>query len=138
MRGQSHATAIHPSDLGAPRALEIVRASMRSDLEKHRFWMVINALVFIISGLLTILPGPNLVAYYFAFRLVGHYLSMRGAHQALNRVEWTARPSPELTALAALVDVECAVRRPQVDTIGRELQLEHLGRFFDRVADPAA
>ena len=34
------------------------------------------------SGLLFLVPGPNVIAYYFAFRMVGHYFSLRGARKA--------------------------------------------------------
>ena len=65
--------------------------SSRRDFEKHRFWLTIDALGFIASGLLFLVPGPNAVAYYFAFRLVGHYLSMRGARQGLSVVRVALR-----------------------------------------------
>src|SRR4029453_18041019 len=91
MRRQSRATALHPSDLDEARVMQVVNSNMRSDYEKHRRWLVINTLLFIVSGLLTLVPGPNVIAYYFAFRLVGHFLSMRGARQALDRIEWGAR-----------------------------------------------
>jgi len=78
------------------------------------------------------------IAYYFAFRLVGHYLSMRGARQGLDRVEWRTQPSAPLSRLRALVDADGNERRSEVEAISAELQLEHLSRFFDRVACPTA
>lgn len=134
LRRQTRATAVHPSDLTDPGVLPVVQSNMRSDYEKHRRWLVINTLVFMVSGLLTILPGPNLIAYYFAFRLVGHFLSMRGARQALDRIEWRTRPSAALARLRSLIDADGNERRTEVEAIAAELQLEHLPRFFDRVA----
>jgi hypothetical protein len=138
LRRQTRATAVHPSDLDQPRVMPVVQSNMRSDYEKHRRWLVINTLVFIVSGLLTIVPGPNLIAYYFAFRLVGHFLSMRGARQALDRIEWRTQPNPALARLRSLIDADGNERRAQVEAIAAELQLEHLPRFFDRVACPTA
>ena len=46
-------------------------------LARHRFGGVRA------SGLLVLVPGPNVLAYYFAFRMVGHYLSLRRARQGL-------------------------------------------------------
>jgi hypothetical protein len=134
MRRQSRATAVHPSDLEPAQALSVVKGNMRSDYEKHRWWLVINTLLFVLSGLLTLVPGPNVIAYYFAFRLVGHYLSMRGARQALDRIEWRTRPSQALTRLRSLISADGNERRAAVEAIAAELQLEHLPRFFDRVA----
>jgi Mitochondrial K+-H+ exchange-related len=138
MRGQSRVTAVHPSDLDGARVMAVVSSNMRSDYEKHRRWLVINILLFIISGLLTLVPGPNVIAYYFAFRLVGHFLSMRGARQALDRVEWRTRSSAPLARLRSLIDADGNERRAEVEAIAAELQLEHLPRFFDRVACPTA
>ena len=134
LRRQSRATAVHPSDLDDARVMPVVNRNMKSDYEKHRWWLAINTLLFILSGLLTLVPGPNVLAYYFAFRLVGHFLSMRGARQALDRIEWRTRSSAELGRLRALIDADGTERRAEVEAIAAELQLEHLPRFFDRVA----
>jgi Mitochondrial K+-H+ exchange-related len=136
MRRLSRATAVHPSDLDDAPAMAVVNGNMKSDYEKHRRWLVVNALLFLASGLLTLVPGPNVIAYYFAFRLVGHFLSMRGARQALERIEWRMRPSEALTRLRTLIEADGTERRAEVEHIAAELQLEHLTRFFDRVACP--
>jgi hypothetical protein len=118
--------------------MPVVNSSMKSDFEKHRWWLVINTLLFLASGLLTIVPGPNVIAYYFAFRLVGHFLSMRGARQALDRIEWRTESSAALARLRALINTDGTERRAELEAIAAELQLEHLPRFFDRVACPTA
>ena len=138
MRRQARATAIHPADLDGAQVMPIVKRHMRSDYDKHRLWLVVNTLLFIVSGLLTLVPGPNVIAYYFAFRLVGHFLSMRGARQALDRVEWRTEASEALARLRPLTDTDGVERRKDVEAIAAELQLEHLPRFFDRVARRAA
>ena len=51
-----------------------------------------------------LLPGPNLIGYYFAFRVIGHFLSWRGARQALGHVAWRPRAEPRLTELGRLAD----------------------------------
>jgi len=138
MRRQSRATAVYPSDLDESQIMRVVNGNMRSDYEKHRWWLAVNTLLFVVSGLLTIVPGPNVIAYYFAFRLVGHFLSMRGARQALDRIEWRIRPSAALARLRGLINADPNERRAEVEAIAAELQLEHLPRFFDRVACPTA
>jgi hypothetical protein len=91
--GSRSATAVFPSDIMPAHALAVVNDSMRQDFERHRFWLVVDTILFVLSGVLAMIPGPNVVAYYFAFRMVGHYLSMRGARQALHVVQWDTRPS---------------------------------------------
>ena len=134
MRRQSAARLTYPSDLDESRAMPIVRKALQSDFEKHRWWFVINCVLFAFGALLTLLPGPNLVAYYFAFRLVGHFLSLRGARQGLRGVAWTTESSAPLAELRTLATADRVQRRPRVDEVAASLQLEHLAHFFDRVA----
>jgi hypothetical protein len=134
MRRQSAARLTYPADLDESRAMPIVRKTLQSDFEKHRWWFVVNCVLFAFGALLTLLPGPNLVAYYFAFRLVGHFLSLRGARQGLRGVVWTTASSAPLAELRALAKADRVERRPRVDQVAASLQLEHLTRFFDRVA----
>ena len=134
MRRQSAARLTYPADLDESRAMPIVRKTLQADFEKHRWWFVVNCVLFAFGALLTLLPGPNLVAYYFAFRLVGHFLSLRGARQGLRGVAWTTASSAPLAELRALAKADRAERRPRVDEVAASLQLEHLTRFFDRVA----
>jgi len=91
-----------------------------------------------VSGILFFVPGPNLVAYYIAFRLVGHLQSWRGARQAAERIAWTFEPDPGLAELASLVDVPRETRAPRVAAIAERLNLPRLTAFFDRVAVPSS
>jgi hypothetical protein len=97
---------------------------------------VLFVLTFVLLGpLFLLVPGvANLPAAYFAFRTVGHLLSMRGAAQGLHRVEWTSRPCPPLTELRELAVLEPEVRHERLHDISCRLRLQHLCSFFDRVA----
>jgi hypothetical protein len=138
MRRQSTATAVHPSDLDQDRVMTIVRAQMQRDHDRHWLWLIVDGVLLVLSALLTLVPGPNLVAYYFAFRVVGHFLSIRGARQGLRGVTWTLASSEPLAELRTLASVPTATRRPRLDRIAAALDLQHLPRFFDRVAAPNA
>jgi hypothetical protein len=83
------------------------------------------------------IPGPNLVAYYFAFRFVGHLQSWRGARQAMEAIAWTLEPDAGLAELAALADMPREARAPRVAAIAAQLNLQRLSAFFDRVAVPS-
>ncbi len=97
---------------------------------------MIDSLGLIASAALMLLPGPNLVAYYFAFRIVGHFLSVRGARQGLAKVQWHPEASAPLSALRAMVAVAPEARAARVDAVAATLQLEHLASFFQRTATP--
>lgn len=134
LRRQHKAVVVHPEDLTGEAALGIVRPALRADFEKHRRWLAIDGVLVALSALLILLPGPNVLGYYFAFRVVGHYFSMRGARQGLDHVVWTTRPHDALADLRALVPVDPEQRRSRVEAIAARLELTDLRRFFDRVA----
>jgi hypothetical protein len=135
LRHASSATFHFPADLAAPAAQARLRKHLGRDFDKHQFWLVIDSLLFIASGLLMIIPGPNLVAYYFAFRMVGHFLSLRGARHGLSGVTWTHLPSAPLAELRLAATLEPPARDAHVDAIAAALGLEDLPRFFHRTAN---
>ncbi len=134
LRRQSSACLFYPDDIDETTATGWMRQQLRRDFDKHRFWLIIDSLGFIASGLLFLVPGPNIVAYYFAFRMVGHFLSLRGARQGLLLVAWTSEASPLLAELRRLLHLQPAERQPHVDAVAAALHLEHFARFFARIA----
>jgi hypothetical protein len=138
LRRQTEACLFFPDDIEESRATGVLRAQLRADFEKHRFWLAIDGVLFVLSGVFFFVPGPNAVAYYFAFRLVGHYLSMRGARQGLSSVKWRAQPSAPLAELRRAIGLEPAAREEHVQSVALRLELEHLASFFARTAVPQA
>jgi hypothetical protein len=136
LRRETETCLFYPDDMEEAQPLAILRAQLGRDFDKHRFWLVIDALGFVGSGLLMLIPGPNLIAYYFAFRLVGHYLSLRGARQGLSVIEWRLQKSAPLSELRRAVALEPEVRGRRVREVAARLRLEHLASFFERTAIP--
>ena len=134
LRGRAAASLVHPDDLDDAQAQELLRRHLNRDFERHRFWLAVDSLGLIGSAVLAIVPGPNLVAYYFLFRIVGHFLSVRGARQGLVRCEWELQPSAALAALRGLAGVPKAERAPRVREIASELGLEQFAAFFEKTA----
>lgn len=138
LRRQSAACLFFPDDLDEHRAMALVRRQLGRDVEKHRFWLIIDSVGFIASGLLFFVPGPNIVAYYFAFRMVGHYLSMRGARHGLDAVHWTSERCAPLSELRQVIDLDRDERDRRVHAVALTLKLEHLVTFFQRSAIPSS
>jgi hypothetical protein len=127
------AVLVHPADVPAENAMATVRHALTQDRRWHMRWAVVHGILFAAGGVLAVLPGPNLVAYYFAFRMVGHWLSMRGAAQGLSRVRWSTRPSPELDELADALLLAPAARLTRLTGIAERLGLGDLPTFVERV-----
>ena len=133
LRGQADVRAYYPSNLGDDGALRVIRHSLSTDSERHSRWLVLDGVCLLISGLLAPFPGPNMLAYYFTFRVVGHFLAIRGARQGLRKVAWRLQPSAALGRLCELGGVPPAERLDYVRGIERELGLTRLARFFERI-----
>src|SRR5439155_22007822 len=98
----------------------------------HVIWLIVDGVLFVTSGLLVLVPGPNLVAYYFGLRLVGHYLSWRGARHGLDRTVWRPQAIAELAELRTLASAPRASRASRVEAIASSLNIPRLAAFFDR------
>jgi hypothetical protein len=133
LRRQASAVAVHPPDLTFDQVLTLIKRTLQRDYDRHRVWLVIDAIGLVVSGPIALVPGPNVLAYYFAFRVVGHWLSMRGAVQGLRRVSWSGRPCPPLTELRDAVLMESGARDARVHDIASRLRLPHLTTFVERV-----
>jgi hypothetical protein len=134
LRRHETATLLFPDDMPADTAVGVMRRQLARDFDKHRFWLAIDSLLMVAAGLLFWLPGPNFLGYYFAFRVVGHYFSVRGARRGLHIVTWTPEASPALTELRRALSLDPAGRLRQAEEVASRLRLDHLATFFQRTA----
>lgn len=133
LRRETAVTVVHPRDLDFEQTMVIVRRILQRDLERHRRWFIVDGLAFVTTGLVAILPGPNLLAYFFAFRVVGRWLSLRGASQGLRRVLWNGRSSDELVELRRAVELTPDARWRRVKEVAERLRLPRLPTFLERM-----
>lgn len=138
MRHQTQIDLVHPDDLAAPDAQAFVNGEFSRDSAKHRRWLVIDGLVAAITGpLFFFVPGPNVIAWYFTFRAVGHFLSWRGALRGLREISWTPEASAPLSAIRAALALGQAERCARLDAIASELGLAHITGFVERLREQA-
>ena len=133
LRTRRDATLLHPEDLDGAAALDIARSSLQRDANRHRVWLIIDGVLAGILGLLFIIPGPNLIAYYFVFRSVGHLLAWRGARNGYGQVVWHTRDSPPLDDLRRILSLDPDERARHVREVEARLELEHLATFVERI-----
>ena len=134
LRRETAVVAFHPQDLTFEQAHTLIRRTLQRDWERHRLWLVVDSLLLLGSIALILVPGPNIIGYYFAFRVMGHWLSIRGASQGMSAVTWTGQPSEPLTDLRDAAALNGDARRRRVHEIAERLRLQHLSTFFERVA----
>jgi K+-H+ exchange-related protein len=135
IRNCTEARLFHPPDMAPERALALMRDAMVRDRDRHFRWLVIDSFLMVVLGVgLFFVPGPNVIGYYFAFRVVGHYLSWRGARQALDAVTWTTAPCGPLMELRDAIALAPQQRDARVDAVAERLQLPRLSLFVSRIA----
>jgi hypothetical protein len=143
LRHHTVAVAAHPQDMTFAQVLSLIHQTLRHDHDRHRRWMIIDGLLFVLTflalgPLFLLVPGvANMPALYFGFRAIGHWLSMEGADQGLHRVAWSGRPCPPLAELREAALLEPPAREACIHDIAARLRLPHLSTFFERVVAPA-
>jgi hypothetical protein len=138
LRNVSDLSLFYPDDMPEEKATDVSRAELQREADRHLKWSIIDGVLFVASGALALVPGPNVLAYYFGFRLVGHYLSRRGARHALTEVRWTACPSAHLSRLRRAMTLSGLEREREVHEVASELHLPHLAKFFERISAKTA
>jgi Mitochondrial K+-H+ exchange-related len=87
----------HPSARSADDVRAIWADYLKRQGGRHLVWLIINGLIAPIAALFAILPGPNLIGYWFAYRAIHHSLVVWG----IRRVQRN-RIATELHPIAAL------------------------------------
>lgn len=134
LRKHTQATLHHPDDVTADQALQVMRLSLRKDADRHLLWLVATTVLFVASGALALLPGPNVLAYFLGFFVVARYLSWRGARHGLQGIVWHMAASTPLSELRGAIQLPGEARAPLVLDIAMRLRLEDLPLFVARMA----
>lgn len=137
LRGAVGATTHHPDDMDQRLAADIVTRSLRRDGVRHARWLFVDLLGLLASAPFVVVPGPNLLGYFFTFRVVGHLLSYLGARNGLRRVAWTYVPCPPLADLRGLAGRPGREIADVARSVGGQLQLGHLETFVERLTRAA-
>src|SRR5437667_2846840 len=95
IRNEAAASFVYPSDLPESIALARRDRMLVHARRHHGIWTILDGTLLAASGVFMLIPGPNVLAYYFGVRAVSHYLSWRGAREAVDRVQWELRAGTE-------------------------------------------
>jgi len=138
LRTADAATLHVVSDLDPQEAEALIRAAMKRDADRHLRLLAVHFLALILSAPVAVIPGPNLLGYLFAFTVVGHFLSWRGARRGVSEVNWQIAPSTALTDLRRAFALEAADRHRVIHDVAHRLRMPKLARFVERMAAAGA
>jgi hypothetical protein len=68
----------HPSSLPAAEAGALWDVYLQRRVRRHIPWLLFNGALAPLSVVLALLPGPNIIGYWFAYRAVRHLLILLG------------------------------------------------------------
>ena len=138
LRTARSATLHASQDLLPADAEAIMRDSMKRDADRHRNRLIPHTLLLILSAAVALVPGPNILGYLFTFTVVGHFLSWRGAVNALTGVSWTVVSNPALTDLRYAFSLEGDARHRLIKDVAHRLHMPKMARFVEQMATPTS
>jgi hypothetical protein len=132
---RAEAATLHiPADLPPADGERLMREIMKRDADRHRNRLIPHTLLFILSGLVAVIPGPNVLAYLLTFTVVGHFLSWRGAVNGLHKVGWTVRPDPALSELHRAFSLAADDRHRVIKEVAHRMHLPKMARFVEQMS----
>jgi hypothetical protein len=64
LRNQTAAVAVHPQDMTFEQVMTLITRKLQRDYERHRLWLIIDTVGMVVPPLVVI-PGPNVLLYYW-------------------------------------------------------------------------
>jgi hypothetical protein len=83
----------YPASMPIMRVQKAWKRYLKYRSRSHKFWTAVNVVVVPIGAVFAVLPGPNVIGFWFVYRAVYHYLAVRGVGRVRRRVvptEWRA------------------------------------------------
>ena len=120
----------YPSGITEAEARLVYDRLIRAAIDKHGKWMIANAAGVPVSVPLSLIPGPNVLLGYLAWRSVSHYQS-RKAGQRVTALPIDFVPETVLAELANLQHRRIVYRRKRrIRLLGEELGLVNLDQAY--------
>lgn len=124
-------TLHYPENLSAGKANEIFDELLAAQINKHQRWLIVNGALLPFSVLFSIVPGPNLLLAYLAWRTLAHYRGKKGGEKALSELEVVLAPQNQLYRLDKLINKRISLnRKGKIRQIGESLGIERLDKLY--------
>jgi hypothetical protein len=119
----------YPQNMDEARVKREWTSYLRKRSRSHRLWLIVNGIISPLTLLLAIIPGPNLIGYWFTYRAICHALVLFGTRQAL---EATTALHPVDTLNLQLA----ADNSENVEHVSRVFGFKELAVYLKRVLNP--
>lgn len=120
----------YPSSTSAENARRVYRELVEEEIRKHRKWMIASTAALPASVPLSLIPGPNVLLGYLAWRSVVHYRSKKAGERAA-AIELDFVPDTTLSELETVVREQTRFRRRErIRKLGERLGLEQLDEAY--------
>ena len=120
----------HPSAMSEAQARSVYDRLIHTAVAKHRKWMIANAAALPVSVPLSLIPGPNLLLGYLAWRSVIHFQSRKAGERA-TELPIDFVPEAVLSDLTDLLQRRLLFRRKRrIRELGHELGLVNLDHAY--------
>ena len=104
-------------------------AVIQKETAKHKKWMILNTAALPVAVPLSLIPGPNLLLAYLAWRGVSHYKTKKASEKAAE-IEIDFVPDVRLAELVDLVSRWPFRAKRRIRKLGDNLGLARLDRAY--------
>lgn len=139
LRRAASVEIIHPPTVAEDEAQRRFTELLRSEFGKQLIWTAVDTTLALLSIPLALLPGPNIIFYFFAARAFTHIMALQGISGYPKRLErGQARlESRSEERLARLEELILSGQVDGIDELGRQLGLSQLCSFYQRACKGA-
>jgi hypothetical protein len=129
LRRSASVELLYPGNMSEREAFAHWSHFLAAKDRHHIFRVILNTSISPFTILLTPLPGPNIIGYWFVYRAFCHTLALMGVRRARNRLRSTRLNSEPLLNGRWQVADEAGIEQ-----LSKELGLHGLGRYLSRSA----
>lgn len=121
----------YPANLSEKEAQDIYRTIIDAQVKKHRRWLIVDGALLPVSVIFTLVPGPNVLMAYLAWRTLMHYKSKKGGEKAVSELEISFVEDSQLAELFQIVNKRFVSKRTvKIKAIGKEIGINNLDKII--------
>jgi len=127
MKSITQMTVYYPANLMEKEAEEIYQQVINAQVKKHKRWLIVDGALLPISAIFTLVPGPNVLMAYLAWRTLAHYKTKKGGEKAASELEIPFVKDPQLERLYEIVNKRFAFNQAaKIKAVGEEIGIVNL------------